>query len=98
MNRQQGFAMTPERLLALYSRTAVSASILALLSIAPAAHAQTTDTWSSGASGLWNVAGNWSADVVPNNGTPTGATYNVNILDGVSTVTLSISAGINDLS
>ena len=98
MNRQQGFAMTPERLLALYSRTAVSASILALLSIAPAAHAQTTDTWSSGASGLWNVAGNWSADVVPNNGTPTGATYNVNILDGVSTVTLNISAGINDLS
>ena len=96
--RQQGLAMKPIRILSLQSGTAVSTSVLALLSTMPAAYAQTTDTWSLGASGLWSVAGNWSAAVVPNNGTPTGATYNVDIVDGVSTVTLNISAGINDLS
>jgi fibronectin-binding autotransporter adhesin len=97
MNKEQGYTMKPQWL-AFYSRTAISASVLALLANLPAAHAQTTDTWSLGASGLWNVAGNWSAGVVPNNGTPSGSTYNVDILDGLSTVSLNISAGINDLS
>jgi hypothetical protein len=48
--------------------------------------------------GHWSVEGNWSADVVPNNATPTGAAYNVNIMDGASTVTLNINAAINDLT
>ena len=82
----------------LRSGTAASTTVLAVLSSIPAAQAQTTETWSAGSSGLWNVAGDWSGNVVPNNGTPAGATYNVDILDGVSTVTLNISAGINDLS
>ncbi len=74
------------------------ASVLALVSNLPAVHAQTTDTWSLGTSGVWNVAGNWSADAVPNNDVPSGATYNVGITDGTSTVTLNTSATINDLT
>src|SRR5580698_4399402 len=90
--------MNARRILALRARTAASASVLALLSSLPAAHAQTTDTWSLGSSGLWSVAADWSADVVPNNGVPTGATYNVGITDGTSTVTLDINAAINGLT
>jgi hypothetical protein len=47
---------------------------LALLTVASAVLAQTTDTWTDG-TGSWNVAGNWSAGVVPNNGG--GTFYNV---------------------
>jgi hypothetical protein len=89
--------MKTARVLASRARTAVPASILALLASVPMARAQTIDTWSLGKSGLWSVAGNWSAGV-PNNGTPSGATYDVDIIDGTSTVTLNIDAGINDLT
>jgi hypothetical protein len=90
--------MKTTRLSATCTGSVLSAAILAVLANMPTAHAQTTDTWSLGASGLWGVAGDWSAGVVPNNGTPSGATYNVDIIDGVSTVTLNINAGINDLA
>jgi fibronectin-binding autotransporter adhesin len=83
--------MKTTRVVAPRAMTVLSASILAVLANAPAAQAQTTDTWSLGASGLWSVAGNWSA------GLP-GSTSNVDIIDGTSTVTLNISAGINDLT
>src|ERR1700683_5797201 len=73
------------------AKTAFCASILALLANAPATQAQTTDTWSLGSSGLWSVAGNWSA------GLP-GTSNNVDIIDGTSTVTLNVNAGINDLT
>jgi len=84
--------MKTPNIVGLHSGTAACARVVALLSLLPAAHGQTTDTWSLGSSGLWNVAGNWSGDVVPN-----GA-FNVDIVDGVSTVTLNISAGIDDLT
>ena len=89
--------MKERRELSLHSRSALSVAVLAVLSNAPAAHAQTTDTWTAGKSGLWNVASDWSAGV-PNDGAPTGTTYNVDIVDGKSTVTLNINATINDLS
>ncbi len=45
---------------------------------------------------MWDVAGNWSPNGVPNNGG--GNTYNVDIVDGKSTVTLNLAATINDLT
>ncbi len=85
------------RLSALQPRVILSASLIvfAPLALAPA-QAQTTETWSLGASGLWNVAGNWSPNGVPNNGG--GNTYNVDIVDGSSTVTLNLAATIDDLT
>jgi hypothetical protein len=94
----EGNAMKLRPEMPLHANTALSVAVLAVLSHAPAAEAQTTDTWSLGKSGLWNVATDWSAKVVPNNGTPGGATYNVDIVDGKSTVTLNINAAINDLT
>src|SRR5580658_19401 len=85
------------RALAPRARTVLHAATLALLVNVPAAYAQTTDTWSLGKSGLWSVAGNWSAGI-PNNGTPTGASYNVDIIDGTSTVTLNTTAAIDGLT
>ena len=57
------------------------------------------DTWKGG-TGNWSAAANWSAGV-PNNGTPSGTTYNVFIDGGnpaKSAVTLDISAAINTLT
>ena len=90
--------MKARRILAPHAKIKVSASVLALVSSLPAAHAQTTDTWSLGSSGNWNTAGDWSTGVVPNNGVPSGSSYNVDITDGKSTVTLNINATINDLT
>jgi hypothetical protein len=91
--------MKTERELGLNARMVISSSVtaLALLSNLPA-QAQTTDTWSLGSSGDWSVATDWSTGVVPNNGTPSGATYNVDIVDGVSTVTLDMNATISGLT
>jgi fibronectin-binding autotransporter adhesin len=82
--------MKTTRVLAPRARTVLSVSILAVLANAPSAQAQTTDTWSLGTSGLWSVATNWSA------GVPSGD--NVDIIDGVSTVTLNTGAGIDSLT
>ena len=61
------------------------------------AHAQTTETWTGTSGGLWNVAGNWSGDVIPDNGVPTGSTYNVTINNG-SAVNLNIGTTISNLT
>ena len=64
-----------------------------------ASAANVTDVWNGG-SGLWNVAANWSGGV-PNNGTPTGTTYDVLIDNGnpvASSVTLNVNAAIDNLS
>ncbi|HEV2270862.1 MAG TPA: hypothetical protein VGR92_15520 [Steroidobacteraceae bacterium] len=66
---------------------------------APAGDPVVNDTWKGG-TGNWSAAANWSAGV-PNNGTPSGTTYNVFIDGGnavSSAVTLDISAGINSLT
>ena len=57
-----------------------------------------TDTWSLGSSGNWKRRPTGRPAWCPNNGTPTGSTYNVDIVDGVSTVSLNTNATINDLS
>lgn len=44
--------------------------------------AQTNETWTAASGGSWTVAGNWSGDVIPDNGVPTGATYNAIINNG----------------
>ena len=49
------------------------------------------DTWSHGANGNWNVAGNWSG------GVPNSSSTNTCITDGSSTVTLNIAANVDDL-
>jgi hypothetical protein len=59
----------------------------------------TNDVWRGG-TGTWNAAAKWT-NGVPNNGTPTGAIYDVFIdkdAATVSFVTLNIAATINDLS
>jgi hypothetical protein len=86
-----GDTMKTTRVSAPGAMAALSASIIALLASVPAAHGDTTDTWSLGESGLWSVAGNWSAGVP-------GASNNVDITDGTSTVTLNVNASINDLT
>ena len=74
--------------------------ILAIFpSPAPAGDPVINDTWKGG-TGNWSAAANWSAGV-PNNGTPSGTTYNLFIDGGnpaSSAVTLDISAGINSLT
>ena len=57
------------------STAAVFAGVMAALS---AAHAQTTNTWNINASGLWNVATNWSPTNIPN-GIGTVAFFGSNI-------------------
>ncbi len=94
-NYNKGNTMNALRLSALQPRVILSSSLMVFAQLAPV-QAQTTETWSVGASGLWNVAGNWSPNGVPNNGG--GNTYNVDIVDGVSTVTLNLAATINDLT
>ncbi len=75
---------------------AASLAILLTLSLAcTGAFAQCTlsspDTWSHGANGNWNVAGNWSG------GVPNSSSTNTCITDGGSTVTLNIAANVGDL-
>jgi PEP-CTERM motif len=75
---------------------AASLAILVTLTLASTgAFAQCTlsspDTWSHGANGNWNVAGNWSS------GIPNSSSTNTCITDGSSTVTLNINATVADL-
>lgn len=54
-----------------------------------------------GGTNNWNTAANWSPAVIPNNGTPSGTTYNVLIDNGsgtASVVTLNTSATVDKLT
>lgn len=62
-------------------------SILTLLLAASLASAQTTEAATTTTGGNWTAAGTWTCSptlspCVPNNGTPTGDTYNVGINSG----------------
>ncbi len=72
-------------------------SILAMLALSAspgysACTLSSPTTWSLGASGDWNVNGDWSSGTYPNS-----TSTNVCIVDGVSTVTLNTSATVADL-
>jgi hypothetical protein len=71
--------------------------LLALLAASHPANAQTNESWTGASGGLWNVAGNWSGDVVPDNGVPSGSTYNVTINNG-SLVNLNTPVTISNLT
>jgi fibronectin-binding autotransporter adhesin len=78
-------------------RPRVVLSIIALILLSAAsAFGQCTlggaTVWNLGANGSWNTAGNWNPPTVPN-----GATTNVCITDGSSTVTLNTSPNIASL-
>ena len=71
---------------------------------ATATAADVTSTWTSAASGNWNVAGNWTNAPVlggaPNNGNGGVATYDaaISAVGGAYTVTLNTSATVEDLA
>ena len=74
-------------------------SFILVIFSGPAPAGVVNDTWKGG-TGNWSAAGSWSGGV-PNNGAPSGTTYNVFIDGGnaaLSAVTLDISAGINSLT
>ena len=70
---------------------------LALVAVGGSANGQTSETWIGSSGGLWNAAGNWSGDVVPDNGVPSGSTYDVTISNG-SLVNLNTPVTISNLT
>ena len=71
---------------------------LAAYPVGPAAAADFSCLWTTGTSGFWNVAGNWSTcnGTIPNNG---GSTFDATIAAaGTYTVTLNTAVSLNKLT
>ena len=79
----------------------ILAAIASLAVFAGGASAATTSNWSNATSGNWNTPANWSSNPnYPNNGTPAGSTYNVNLAVSGSayTVTLDGDVAVSNLT
>src|SRR4051812_15644967 len=78
-------------------RRRVFLTAIAALSFPTHTSATTNVTWNGGA-GSWSLASGWSTGAVPNDGTPAGATYAVqvdNLPGTASNVTLGIGLNIS---
>jgi hypothetical protein len=84
------------------SHVSIAIAIVLLFVIPPAATAQTNSHWIGG-TGNWSTTTNWDTNPnYPNNGTPTGTTYNA-IIDGLNgntsyTVTLNTDVTFTSLT
>jgi hypothetical protein len=95
----RGVEMKTTKIIARVSSNLSQFALASVFAATTAAAANVTDVWNGG-TGLWNVATNWSGGI-PNNGTPTGTTYDVLIDNGnpvASSVTLNVNAAIDNLS
>src|SRR5450432_49935 len=74
---------------------------LTAIPIAPATAASFSCSWTTGTSGTWNVASNWSTcnSTIPNNTTGPVTTYDATIAaGGTYTVTLNSAVSLNNLT
>src|SRR5947209_2557339 len=78
------------------SRPSVSLLAAALAALGPAGLRAQTNVHNTGAAGNWTTTTTWQGGVVPNNGTPLGATYNAFLdnANGGTAYTVTLDSGI----